>query len=43
MGGLPQPLETLLSSAEPAQLTALLNSMQGMGMQGMTMPFNLPP
>lgn len=38
MGGLPQPLESLLSNAEPAQLTALLNNMQGM-----TLPFNLPP
>lgn len=39
MGGIPQPLEALLSSAEPAQLTALLQNMQGMNFS----PFNLPP
>ena len=38
MGELPQPLESLLSNAEPAQLTALLNNMQAMNL-----PFNLPP
>ena len=39
MGGLPGPLESLLNSAEPADLAALLQSMQGVNLR----PFSLPP
>lgn len=39
MGGLPGPLESLLNGAEPAELAALMQSMQGVNLR----PFNLPP
>jgi len=39
MGGLPGPLESLLTNAEPADLAALLQNMQGVNLR----PFSLPP
>ncbi|DBB02018.1 TPA: hypothetical protein ACH3X1_000600 [Trebouxia sp. C0004] len=39
MGGLPGPLESLLTNAEPADLAALLQNMQGVTLR----PFSLPP
>ena len=39
VGGLPGPLESLLTNAEPADLAALLQNMQGVNLR----PFSLPP
>lgn len=39
MGGIPAPLESLLNNAQPADLAALLQNMQGINLR----PVNLPP